>query len=93
MRIHKNFERKNLKEDQTKTQLIRDATYNIVSYISYAYEHDRVVCVLCTRERGRERERERGRGSEGDGKANSVVSAQMAIGRQEGTPRALRRRR
>lgn len=48
----------------------------------------------CAEERKRQREeerreestRERNEKSKGDGKANSVVSAQMAIGRQEGTP-------
>lgn len=45
----------------------------------------RYVCCVC--ERGRERERRRG--SERGKKANFVVSAQMAIGRQEGKRRAL----
>ena len=36
--------------------------------------------------RERKRERKWGPRSEGDGKGNFAVSAQMAIGRQEGTP-------
>lgn len=41
------------------------------------------LCVVCEKEGGKESARW---GFEGDGKGNSAVSAQMAIGRQEGTP-------